>query len=1245
MTAKRRVPLGKRARRAAMTEAIKREEYKSAKRGRAIERETYNQRLAAGVDRAALDEAMNRVLAEAQAATDQPRRRRSRGAAPMAFPADAAGRWVPIGPSVVRRGQAMDRPRVTGRIRDLAVDPTGTRAYAASAMGGVWYTADGGSTWSPVGGWAERRRVAGGSSNGQATGCLLVSFGATAELDVVLVGTGETTPSQAPMGEGASGGVGVLSDTGPVSAAVAGDPWEADSGLDLMEGLGVFRIVRSPTSTAGLAVGGAQDKVVACTSNGAFIGTRKHLAAGSGLPSRDGFEWVRMTNLSTAHPNAGVSDAVWLPGGRLVLAVMGTGLVWTDDLGVTLHNIASTQAPTVTITGVMSLAVAQGNRIYLLGETGGLPTLWQIPNATLATPVATSIPALPATLWPNQRDYDQAIAVDVVAGVDRVYIAGSAVLVRAGGDYGASMYCYDVIPTPPPVVPPIPPFSLTAANGIARTGVPPGGDGADKAGLIGNNVHGDVHAIRLTGAVSPRRQVWVATDGGVFVSDRSGRVQTFASMNNGIAALQPVFVRAHPVNGHVIGAGFQDNGTQIRTGDTVWDELYEGDGGGLAFHPTSPHLMVRQYVQSQWSCTSSAAYVDPMTRNHGWPNGGVAIGSEDGWSSFYSGATTVRVPPSGLNPARGRLALGTYRVWLTDDLGVGAGPNTWQTLPFPGGVTADGRPGANGAATAASLQIGLPNPWGGPIITMAWASTTELLVVYRDAIVRYTESPPGTWGTKMWRLNDHHVAMPRNTILTDLTPVPGARNFYVATTGVVGSAEETVWFYSPSDDQFHRTGLRHVLDTAGPPAVTGPRDPAYAVVLDPTDPTIVYIGTTTGVWRGHRTTATGTHTWTPFVNGLPQSTVQDLDIWVDPAGGAGSLRLLRAGVQSRGVWEVDLAHDAARRTWIRAHAWDDRRMPLSANLNPLQAPPVAPEPFTASPDIVVRPRWTRSTAPSFVAAPQITTITAPTYEVWTFQTAFRWLYPSVAATGVFTEAMANLISFHRTTMGKTAVPVIDQAVWDAVVGGVRVKPNGVVSADIADPRAVYRAPWHTSRAPAALPAEIDFTELVVPPRSVGNVWSVYRETSTVDVLVHHRDSREVPADGAYVVLMWRAATTPAALMALSPTTVATYLTAIAGGTAAVIPGGWNVAAGSGAVARRTVSVPVDGRMPRGTSIDVDLSAVPAGQHVLFLAFVGSTADDLPLSLPAINPLTSITDLVRSWPYAAARVVLVNDRPV
>ena len=120
------------------------------------------------------------------------RARRRRGPAPLGEPTvSTTDRWVPIGPSVVRRGQAVDRPRVSGRIRDLAVHRDGTRAYAATARGGVWYTDDGGSTWAPVGAWAEPARVAGGSNLADACGSILVSFGATAAQDFVMVGTGE----------------------------------------------------------------------------------------------------------------------------------------------------------------------------------------------------------------------------------------------------------------------------------------------------------------------------------------------------------------------------------------------------------------------------------------------------------------------------------------------------------------------------------------------------------------------------------------------------------------------------------------------------------------------------------------------------------------------------------------------------------------------------------------------------------------------------------------------------------------------------------------------------------------------------------------------------------------------------------------------------------------------------------------------------------------------------------------------
>lgn len=1270
MTAKRRVPLGKKVRQEEMQANLDRAERRASKRGRAADRAAYNEQLAAGIDRQGLSDAMTRLLIARDEAAAAPRRR----GGPRTEPAGPEGRWVPIGPSVVRRGQAVDRPRVSGRIRDIQVDVTGRRAYAGTASGGVWYTDDGGSTWSPVGGWAVRSRTVGGPVNAQAVGSLLVAFGATSAQDVILAGTGELpfagAPPDVPATAGILGGTGILAAVNPPDPTLA-DPWEPDAGLARLEGLATVRMVRRPGSVAGKSGPPAmadRDVVVACTSGGAFVGTRQPLPAAPPLVARDGYVWVPMPAMVAAHPNATVCDAVWLPTGRLVMAVVGTGLVYTDDMGVNLANILSTQVPAVMITGVMSLARGSGNRVVLLGETGGTPTLWVIPDATLATPVATAVStALPAGLWPGQRDYDQALAVDPgvgVGGADRVYVGGSVVMPRPGTDWGASLYCFDVVPPAP--------FTLAPALGISTTAPPapppplPPGAGADQAGLIGNNVHGDVHCIRLTGAAPPAREVWVGSDGGVFVSSRAGRVHTFAALNTGLATLQTVFVRSHPVSGHMVAAGMQDNGTQVRTGDTVWDELYEADGGGLAFHPLATHMLVRQYIQADWSCTAVGAFVDPMNRNPGWSLGGAAVGGESFSSAFYSGVATVRIPPVG-PPVRGRIALGTNRVWITDDLGVGLGPNTWQTLPFPNGAVQDGRAGPPaGTPTAPQLGFGVPAPALGVIITMAWASTTELLVVYWQGIVRYTETAPGTWTTKTWRLNDRRVAMPRTTVLTDVCPIPGARNFYVTTTGVVGSPEETVWFYSPSDDQFHRTALRHRLDTPPPPAVpvtVGPRDPAYSVVLDPVDPTIVFVGTATGVWRGHRTTNLGVHTWDPYIDGLPEAAVQDLHVWVDPAAvtpyTAATPRVLRAGVQSRGVWEVDLAADAKRTTWIRANAFDNRRLPLAPTFDSLANPVAPPAPMTASPDIVVRPKWPRSAAPSFIGGPLMTAGLANAYQLWTFQTAFRWLYPSVIADGQWTDALGNLVALHRTSLTAPlpALPQIDAAVWNDVVGrvgvggvrvgGVRVRANGTTTRDPADDFAVYRAPWHTARSPAAAPTEIDFMESVVPPRPVGPIWEVYRETSTVDVLVHHRDSRRAPIGTTFVILMWRSGATPAALMALSPVDVITYCSS--GGVGAVPPG-WNVVpSGVGAV-MQGLTVPIDARMPRGVSIDVDLSAPTVGPNVLFVAFVGSIMDDSPPLQPSMSttanvPPTSITEMVTCWPYAAARVVSIVNRPV
>src|SRR5439155_2697836 len=58
-----------------------------------------------------------------------------------------ARNWVPLGPSVVINGQTIGSQLIGGRVARLAVAPGGSVLYAASSNGGVFRSADGGTTW------------------------------------------------------------------------------------------------------------------------------------------------------------------------------------------------------------------------------------------------------------------------------------------------------------------------------------------------------------------------------------------------------------------------------------------------------------------------------------------------------------------------------------------------------------------------------------------------------------------------------------------------------------------------------------------------------------------------------------------------------------------------------------------------------------------------------------------------------------------------------------------------------------------------------------------------------------------------------------------------------------------------------------------------------------------------------------------------------------------------------------------
>ena len=1045
-------------------------------------------------------------------------------------------------------------------------------------------------------------------------------------------------------------------------------------------GLGVNRMARRPGVTPGLATGAGLDQVLAATTAGLFLGTRRPAGAGAE------FIWAELATLGpflslVAPAKPIVTEVAWTPvgaNGRMFVAIapdleqpttrasVGSGVAFSDDLGATWHWVTGLDPTVATLRAVgrMSFAIAEDARLYVLGDVmaAGPPptaTIWRIPAISATPPVATKLTGVPVVftdLGRSQRDYDQAIAVDVIPGApatDRLYFGGNF-FDRSPTESPASVWCFDVTPA----------LALAPVNGISQTGAPPTGANANPAGMIGDTVHPDIHVIRLA-AAAPNRQVWVGCDGGVYVSTEAGRVNTFAPRCTGMAAVEVNFLASHPTSSHYVAAGMQDNGREVRLGDVVWADTMGGDGGGVAFHPIRSDIIVSQFFFGLWGCVPTGIFVDPTTRV---PNqGGGGRESTPAVSSFYSGAAAVR-----RTATAGRIAVGTNRVWLTDNLG-STTPNTWQVLPFPSGSASDPRPGGGDAPGTQGRGV----PGGGPlaavaggigplgqVMTQKWASATELLVLFANGVVRWTQNTgTGAWTADVLLAPAGVVLAPATTgapnpatsMLTDLCPVPGTRDFYLTTTGDTAvPPSDTCFFFDDATRTFQPTLLRHQLNNppppaVSPPAVLGPRDPAFAVVVDPAATTDVYVGTVTGVWRGVRGAP---HTWTPQPNGLPQALVQDLSIWVDPTGAAGSPRLLRAAMQSRGVWELDLAAALEpERTYVRVHPFDDRRRFPTPMENPRRAPGATAEREISSPDIVVRPKASPTTAPAWrppVGGFFDATHRLP-YQLWTFQTAFRWIFPGVIANGIWTRAFGDLVQLHRSNVAALAPAQakITRPVWDAVVGGTRINAAGTVTTSPADPLAVYRAPWHSPAAMTANATELDLMECVVVPTTVAGVPQVFSEESTVDVLIHHRDTRPLAVNSAFVLLLWRFAASDTLVQNVDVTPIPTYVRdVIAAETASTAlpaaPVDWTPVPVSGTRMLHRLPIRLDARMPRAISIDVNLSAVPLNNSVLFLAIVGSAAD--PCTTPVTLPATPRpADLARRWPYAALRLVRVVPR--
>ena len=217
---------------------------------------------------------------------------------------------------------------------------------------------------------------------------------------------------------------------------------------------------------------------------------------------------------------------------------------------------------------------------------------------------------------------------------------------------------------------------------------------------------------------------------------------------------------------------------------------------------------------------------------------------------------------------------------------------TWQTLPSGPGKDPRFNGGNNTDRDAFDSDFGSVRvvQWAGPPGHLE----DRIIVLCARAVVAFNRNAvAGKWSKSVISRYEEKCGddeMDNDEIgetTSDVLPARGAwsdfaihdpargthGSFYVAATGyaefdddtlVDFTRMDTLWWFDGTDT-WHPTRLR------GNTGAT--RAPAFAVVVDPDDIGVVYVGTSAGVWKGVLTFSNGAPTWawTIFSNGLPDA--------------------------------------------------------------------------------------------------------------------------------------------------------------------------------------------------------------------------------------------------------------------------------------------------------------------------------------------------------------------------------------
>ena len=366
-------------------------------------------------------------------------------------------------------------------------------------------------------------------------------------------------------------------------------------------------------------------------------------------------------------------------------------------------------------------------------------------------------------------------------------------------------------------------------------------DGGASWGSANGSLHPDQHAIWIDPANS--NHIYEGNDGGFWWTTDGGTWTATADLP--ISQFYDGAVDA--TNAANVYGGTQDNYTlKTSSGPSSWFPILGGDGFHVLVDPVNPSVVLMEYQ----NCCSNSGFQRSQT-------GGASYASTSGWNSTDRFGWDT---PIAMNPRNHNLLIaGSQYVYRSTNNGI-----SWS------------KPSSQNLST-------------NPVSQLVYGCCTTLAISNADTNVYYA----GTDDAKVWRSSnrgaswtDISAGLPGRWV-TRVVPDPADPQVVYVTESGFSSDVQSALVYRSANQGASWTNISANL----------PNFPANALVVDPANTQVLYLGTDFGAWYSPNAGAG----WTELAAGsMPYQPIFDLVL-------RASSRQLFAFTHGRSAWKLDLS--------------------------------------------------------------------------------------------------------------------------------------------------------------------------------------------------------------------------------------------------------------------------------------------------------------------------------------------------